>query len=96
MSDHEEGRIRAGLQPTDVALLKQVADEAAQQAVHKTLTAMGLDPTKPFDAQADMQFLRSTRERCEKGGWQAFLIIMGLTVAGAATMMWQGFKAAVK
>lgn len=82
-----------GLRPSDVALLKQVAAEAAEQSVAKTLTALGIDPAKPFDAQQDMMWLRSTRERCESVGFKAVLTLIGIIVLGAATAFWVGLKA---
>ncbi len=92
-----EGRIHIGdLKPSDVVLLKQVASEAAEQAVNRTLTAMGMDPTKPFDAQADMQFLRATRQRCEGVGGKALLTVIGIMVAGAVAFFWAGFKSSLK
>jgi hypothetical protein len=92
-----EGRIHIdGLKPADVALLKQVASEAAELAVVKTFIAMGIDATKPLDAQADMLFLRSTRQRCESIGFKAVLTMMGLVMAGAAGLIWVGFKTSMK
>lgn len=85
-----------GLSPAHVAMLKSVADEAAQQAVNKTLTAMGLDPAKPFEAQADMLWVRATRERCEGAVGKAAITAIGLLVAGAFGSFWVGFKAALK
>lgn len=88
-----EGRIHIeGLKPADVALLKMVAVEAATQAVTQTLTAMGLDPTKPFDAQKDMMWLRSTRERCEGTIGKALLTVVGLLVVGTVAALWTGVK----
>lgn len=92
-----ESRIHIdGLKPADVALLKTVASEAATQAVSQTLTAMGLDPTKPFDAQKDMMWLRSTRERCEGTIGKALLTLIGLIVVGAVAVFWSGFKSFLK
>lgn len=85
-----------GLKPADVALLKQVASEAATQAVTQTLTAMGLDPNKPFDAQKDMLWLRSTRERCEGISAKAILTVIGLLVAAGLAAFWAGFKTYLK
>lgn len=97
MTDTPESRILIeGLKPADVALIKGVASEAADQAVNKMMIAMGLDPSRPFEAQADMQFLRQTRVRCESGGWQAILLFLGLLIGGAATAFWAGFKTLVK
>lgn len=82
-----------GLKPTDVALLKTVASEAAEQAVTKTLVAMGFDPSRPFEAQKDAQWIRATRERCEGTVGKAVLTIVGLLVLGGCTALWAGFKA---
>lgn len=93
----EENRIHIeGLSPAHVQMLKAVAAEAAEQAVSKTLVAMGLDPSRPFDAQADMQFLRSTRLRCEGATGKILLSILGLAAVGGATAFWVGFKTLIK
>lgn len=42
----------------DVALFKDIADAAAEKAVEKTFTAMGLDPNDPIAAQRDFVVLR--------------------------------------
>jgi len=77
----------------DVALLKSVSEQAAEQAVKKTFVAMGLDPEKPFEAQQDMVWLRSTRERCEGAGFRTLVTVIGLLVLGAASAFWIGLKA---
>src|ERR1700742_798657 len=46
------------LKPGDVALLRDVAEAAAEKAVNKTFIAMGLDPSEPLKAQRDFNFLR--------------------------------------
>jgi hypothetical protein len=89
-----ESRIHVeGLKPADVALLKNVASEAAEQAVNKTLVAMGFDPSRPFEAQKDAQWIRATRERCEGTVGKAVLTIVGLLILGGCTALWTGFKA---
>ena len=85
-----------GLKPADVALLKGVAAEAAEQAVSKTLIAMGLNPEEPFKAQQDMVWLRATRERCEGAGAKAFAVLIGLLVVGIVMTWWTGFKTLLK
>jgi len=93
----EEGRIHIGdLKPADIALLKQVASEAAEHAVSRTLMTMGIDPTNPRQAQADMLFLRSTRERCEGATGKAILVMITLLVGSTLSVMWIGFKASLK
>jgi hypothetical protein len=82
----------AGLKPTDVALLKSVAEEAAERAVKKTFVAMGLDPEKPLTAQADMAFLRATRKRCEGVAGKIIITLVGLAVAGSVSVSIVGLK----
>jgi hypothetical protein len=59
-------------------------------------TGKVIDPSEPFAAQADMIWLRTTRERCEAAAGKAMLAIIGLIVAGAAGAFWIGFKASLK
>lgn len=51
------------LSPGDVALLKDVAESAAEKAVHKCLVAMGLDPNNPIKAQEDFGIMRYVGEK---------------------------------
>lgn len=54
-----ENRIHLGnLGPGDVALLKQVSDEAARKAVHDAFMVMGLDLDKPIESQQNFAVLR--------------------------------------
>lgn len=87
-----ESRVHIDGRHVDVALQKSVADLAAEQAVKKTFIAMGLDPEKPFEAQQDMVWLRSTRQRCEGAGVKALLTLTGLVIVGMASAFWVGFK----
>jgi hypothetical protein len=84
-----DSRIIIGdLRPADIALLKMVASEAAEQAVSRTFIAMGLDPAKPMDAQADMQWVRSTRIR-SGGVWDKIVLtIVGAISVAAASAIW--------
>lgn len=94
MSETRDSRIHVGdLRPSDISLLKNVASEAAELAVNKTLVAMGFDPSRPFEAQKDAQWIRATRERCEGTVGKAILTIVGLLVLGGCTALWAGFKA---
>lgn len=55
----EGDRIKIGeLSPGDVALLKDVAEAAAEKAVNKCFIAMGLDPNDPIKAQEDFGIMR--------------------------------------
>lgn len=96
MSDRQRGaeeRIHIeGLTPTHVALMTRVAEEAADKAVAKTFTMMGMDPRDTRAAQADMVWLRSTRQRCEGVEGKAMLTLVGLLVMGVASTFWLGLK----
>lgn len=85
-----------GLKPADIALLKDVAEAAAEKAVNKTMIAMGFDPSRPLDAQADMVWLRATRERCEAAAGRTLFVVIGMAAAGAVGALWVGFKASIK
>lgn len=59
-----EDRILLGsLGPGDIALLKQVADEAAIRAVERMFTAMGLDYNDPIQSQRSFAILRDFSEK---------------------------------
>jgi hypothetical protein len=63
-SDGSRVHIR-GLSPGDVALFRNLADEAAEKAVNKTFIAMGLDPSEPLVSQRYFQVLRDLTDRIE-------------------------------
>lgn len=48
--------------PETRALMKEIATEAAEEAVHRTLMTMGIDSSDPIEAQKDMMALRELRE----------------------------------
>lgn len=61
-----ENRIHLGnLGPGDVALLKQVADEAAKKAVHDAFLMMGLELEDPLQSQQNFVVLRELVKRAE-------------------------------
>lgn len=58
-ADDERQRIHIeGLSPGDVALLRDIAEEASDKSVKKLLTAMGMDTSNPLKSQAVFAFLR--------------------------------------
>jgi len=46
-------------------LIKVMAHEAAEEAVRRTLTTLGIDATNPIEAQRDMAALRELRDLVE-------------------------------
>ncbi|MDP2410339.1 MAG: hypothetical protein Q8M26_08640 [Pseudolabrys sp.] len=102
----EESRIHIGdLKPGDVALLRDVAESAAEKAVAKTFIAMGLDPAEPIKAQrdfsflrdlvhdkdleADMSWLRRSRKRSEGIVGKVITTAVGLAVLGTLHAIWE-------
>lgn len=70
-----ENRIHLGnLGPGDVALLKQVAEEAAERAVHRTFMAMGMDLDDPLRSQRDFAILRDFSEKVSDSEYRADLM----------------------
>lgn len=91
-----ESRIHVGdLKPGDIALLKDVAEQAAELAVKRTFITLGMDPDKPIDTQSDLAWLRATRKRSE-GIWGKVIVTMvGVGVIGATSAFWIGFQSLV-
>jgi hypothetical protein len=65
--ENPRDRIRIGdLGPGDVALLKNIATEAADQAVRKWFMVMGLDVEDPIAAQDDFGMLREMTKKLKE------------------------------
>jgi hypothetical protein len=107
-----ESRLRIDkLGPGDIALLRNVADEAAEKSVRGMLTAIGLDPKNPIESQAcfvrlremvadpesrtDMDWTRRTRRRTEGIIGKAILTAVALGVVGGCKAAWAFFVSAV-
>lgn len=92
-SDMSESRIHVGdLKPGDIALLKDVAEQAAELAVKRTFITLGMDPEKPIAAQRDFAWVRATRERSEGLWGKIILSLVGIGVVGATSAFWIGFQ----
>lgn len=74
------------------ALLRQIASDAARQAVERTLTSYGIDPENPFEFQKDMLHLREWRLRAERIQEKGVMTITVIVITGIAGMIWLGFK----
>lgn len=59
------------LQPGDIALMKDIADATAKEVSKAMFTAMGLDTTKPIEAQQTFAALRRIAERMDSPDRQA-------------------------
>ena len=64
MDRESDDRIRIGqLSPGDTALLRDLAEAAAEKAVKKTLEAMGLNTKDPIRSQEDFAIMRYVGEK---------------------------------
>lgn len=84
MADDDDMRdqdAHIGSEHLSVSLLTRVAEEAAERAVKKTFVAMGIDTEEPMEAQADMAFLRSTRQRCNSINGRIIFAVIASVIA---------------
>lgn len=77
----------------DPEVLRGIIREEMREANKQLLLAIGINPEHPLEAQNDMAFLRSMRERCEKVGLGAVLAAITITVGGILSVFVLGFKA---
>jgi len=79
--------------------IKRIAEEAAEQAVKKTLLALGIDTTKPeaiLEAQKDMQHLRAWRTSVDTIKTKGILAAITVIVTGTLGVLWLGFTEIIK
>lgn len=74
---------------------RQLVHEAADAAVAKWLTTLGLDATDPLEVQKDMAWLRSSRELSSRIGTKAVLAAVTIAVGGLLSAVWLGIRTAV-
>ena len=72
----------------DEARLRQIAREAAHEAVRETLTILGIDPAKPVEFQRKMAWLDTAQATTSTIGRQAITSTIGVIVIGVLTMIW--------
>lgn len=59
-----------------------------KEAVHETLTTMGVDATQPIEMQKDFQHLREWRVTTEGVKKKGILTVTGIVVAGFCAAVW--------
>ncbi len=78
--------------PEIEALMREIAREAARQAVERTLIAHGIDPESPFEFQKDMLHLREWRLRVEHIQEKSLMTIVVIVVGCIAAAIGLGIK----
>lgn len=94
----DESRVFLGntLTPGDLAQVRDIVDATVTHGVNEKLLVLGIDITRPTEVQADMIWIRSSRERCERIGWQIIVICVGILLTGALAAFWIGFKVSLR
>ncbi len=81
--------------PETEALLREIARDAARQAVDRTLLAHGIDPENPLEFQKDMLHLREWRLRIERIQDKSLMTIVVIMIGVIATAIGLGIKAKI-
>lgn len=84
------------LTPGDLAQIRDIIDVSVTHGINERLLVLGIDLASPRNVQADMIWVRSSRERCERIGWQIIVIGVGLLLTGAFAAFWIGFKVSIR
>jgi len=76
--------------------LRALISESVQNGVHEGLLRVGLDTTDPIQLQRDFQFIRDLRQTSDSIRSKAILTTIGVTVTGAAAVIWLGIRALLR
>ncbi len=79
--------------PEVESLMREIASDAARQAVGQTLIAHGIDPENPLEFQKDMLHLREWRLRVERIQDKSLMTIVVIIIGVIATAIGLGIKA---
>lgn len=97
----------SGVDPGTVAMLKNVADEAAERTVRRWVLALGINPDDPIAAQesfsalreiskpenrAALEWAKKTQARAEGVVGKALMTAVAIGVLGAAHWTWDGVR----
>ena len=78
--------------PEIEALMREIARDAACQAVDRTLIAHGIDPENPLEFQKDMLHLREWRLRIERIQDKSLMTIVVIIIGVATAAIGIGIK----
>ncbi len=81
--------------PEVEALMREIAADAARQAVERTLISHGIDPESPFEFQKDMLHLREWRLRVERIQDKSLMTLVVIIIGVIATAIGLGIKSKV-
>jgi len=74
------------------ALINDVASQAADKTVERTMTSLGVDITHPIEVQADFRFIRAMRLTWSSAKSRGLLVALGLMITGFFSFFWAAVK----
>ena len=77
------------------ALINDVAEEAANKTVARTMTSFGMDTSNPLELQADFQFIRAMRRTWSSAKSRSIFVALGLMITGFFSFFWAAVKASI-
>jgi predicted type IV restriction endonuclease len=75
------------------ALINDVAEQAADKTVVRTMTSLGVDVSNPLEVQADFQFIRGMRSNWNSVKSRSIFMAVGLMITGFFTFLWAAVRA---
>jgi hypothetical protein len=80
----------------DSAEFNAAVKEATREAVNEVLITLGIDTKKPLELQADMLYVRRSRETTQQVGGVIRKSLIGLAVTGVVSVAVMVIKEAFK
>lgn len=77
------------------ALINDVAEQAADKTVVRTMTSLGVDITNPLEVQADFRFMRAMRLTWTSAKSRSIFIALGLMITGFFSFFWAAVKSSI-
>ena len=77
------------------ALINDVAEEAANKTVERTMTSLGVDIDHPLEVQADFRFMRAMRLTWTSTKSRSLFIALGLMITGFFSFFWAAVKSSM-
>lgn len=72
--------------------VREIAKQAAREAVHETLLSFGWDSRNPQEAQADLVYLKRLRKHMEFTHGRLIATVIALSVSAIVFVAWEGVK----
>jgi hypothetical protein len=72
--------------------IREVAHEAAREAVRDMMERLGLNPDDYRETQQDFAHLRAWRNSMDNVKRQTMVVSVGIAVAGLLALIWQALK----